>query len=135
MIPDQDYRTPGQLIQHLLDTRGWTQRVLAIVLGVDETGLNKIVSGKRAVDAGMALALGEVFGVPAEQFLELQKVYDLAMARLLFRPDPMLATRLRVFSELPVADTDKAWMAERHIRHQGCECRRRTVPVLWRNLH
>ena len=26
-----------------LDNRGWTQRVLAVVLAIDETGLNKII--------------------------------------------------------------------------------------------
>lgn len=102
--PLQDYRTPGQLIQALLDARGWTQRVLAIVLDIDETGLNKIVSGKRAIDAGLALRLGQIFDVPAERFLGLQNEYDLAMARIILRPDPMLATRASLFGELPVSE-------------------------------
>jgi HTH-type transcriptional regulator/antitoxin HigA len=105
MIPtSQEYRTPGQLIKALLDSRGWTQRVLAIVLGVDETGLNKIVAGKRAIDADFALGLSQIFDVPAEKFLQLQKDYDLAMARLISRPDPKLATRASLFGELPVSE-------------------------------
>jgi HTH-type transcriptional regulator / antitoxin HigA len=100
----QDYRTPGQLIQALLDSRGWTQRVLAIVLNIDETGLNKIVAGKRAVDAGLALGLSQIFDVPPEKFLELQQGYDLAMARIISRPDPALATRASLFGELPVSE-------------------------------
>lgn len=101
---DQEYRTPGQLIQALLDSRGWTQRVLAIVLGVDETGLSKIVAGKRTIDADFALGLSQIFDVPAEKFLQLQKDYDLAMARLISRPDPSLATRASLFGELPVSE-------------------------------
>jgi len=101
---DQEYRTPGQLIQALLDSRGWTQRVLAIVLNVDETGLNKIVAGKRVIDADFALGLSQIFDVPAEKFLQLQKDYDLAMARLISRPDPTLATRASLFGELPVSE-------------------------------
>lgn len=100
----QDFRTPGQLIQALLDSRGWTQRVLAIVLNIDETGLNKIVAGKRALDAELALRLGQIFDVPAEKFLDLQNDYDLAMARIVSRPDPMLATRASLFGELPVSE-------------------------------
>jgi HTH-type transcriptional regulator/antitoxin HigA len=100
----QEYRTPGQLIQALLDSRGWTQRVLAIVLAVDETGLNKIVAGKRAIDADLAIGLSQIFDVPAEKFLDLQKNYDLAMARIVSRPDPMLATRASLFGELPVSE-------------------------------
>jgi HTH-type transcriptional regulator/antitoxin HigA len=100
----QEYRTPGQLIQALLDSRGWTQRVLAIVLAIDETGLNKIVAGKRAIDADLAIGLSQIFGVPAETFLDLQKSYDLAVARVVSRPDPMLATRASLFGELPVSE-------------------------------
>jgi HTH-type transcriptional regulator / antitoxin HigA len=101
---EQDFRTPGQLIQALLASRGWTQRVLAIVLNIDETGLNKIVAGKRAIDAGLALGLSQVFDVAAERFLQLQKDYDLAMARVVSRPDPTLATRASLFGELPVSE-------------------------------
>ena len=68
-----DYKTPGQLIAALLAEKGWTQRVLAIVLGMDETGINKLVADKRSVDAPLALALEEVFHIPAERFLELQR--------------------------------------------------------------
>jgi HTH-type transcriptional regulator / antitoxin HigA len=100
----QEYRTPGQLIQALLDSRGWTQRVLAIVLAMDETGINKIVAGKRAVDADLALGLSQIFNVPPEKFLELQQGYDLAMARIISRPDPSLAIRASLFGELPVSE-------------------------------
>ena len=88
MNEEQDYRTPGQLIQELLDSRGWSQRVLAIVLNTGGTSINKLIAGKQPVDAEMALSLSHVFGVPAETFLELQKRYDLALARLKSRPDP-----------------------------------------------
>jgi HTH-type transcriptional regulator/antitoxin HigA len=101
---DHGFKTPGQLIQALLDKRGWTQRVLAIVLGIDETGLNKVVAGKRPVDANLALGLGQIFNVSAETFLDLQKSYDLAMAQFFSRPDPMLAIRASLFGELPVSD-------------------------------
>lgn len=104
MDSDEAYRTPGQLIQSLLEQRGWTQRVLAIVLGVDETGVNKLVGDKRPVDAQMAIGLGEVFGVDAERFLELQKRYDLAKARISVRSDPRRAMRAHLFHELPVSD-------------------------------
>lgn len=107
MTNDAQHRTPGQLIQELLDSRGWTQRVLAIVLGADETGVNKIIAGKRAVDAELALALSELFGVPAERFLELQKTYDLAQARIVTRADPGRANRAHLFGNLPISEMMK----------------------------
>lgn len=112
-LQQEDYKTPGQLIQALLDARGWSKRVLAIVLDVDETGLNKIVAGKRSVDADIALGLSQIFNVPAERFLQLQKDYDLAMARILSRPDPGLTTRASLFGDLPVSEMiRRGWLGD-----------------------
>jgi HTH-type transcriptional regulator/antitoxin HigA len=120
-VTGTDFKTPGQLIQALLDSRGWTQRVLAIVLDIDESGLNKIVSGKRPIDADLALSLSQVFDIPAERFLQLQKDYDLAMARLVAQPDPGLSTRASLFGDLPISDMIKrGWLVGvedvRHVR-------------------
>ncbi len=70
-----------------------------------------MVSDKRAIDAPMALQLSEVFGVPAETFLDLQKALDLVVARFKATPDPGRATRAALFGDLPVADMIKrGWL-------------------------
>ena len=116
-MENKDFRTPGQLIEYMLTRRGWTQRLLAVILGADETGINKIVGGKRTVDAEMALKLGEVFDLPAEQFLNLQKEYDLAMARIVARPDVGRAKRALLFGGLPVSEMIKrGWLNAKNIR-------------------
>jgi len=113
-----EHRTPGQLIASLLEAKGWTKRVLAIVLDMDETGINRLVSDKRPVDADMALSLEELFGVPAEQFLSLQKSYDLAKARISVRHDPGRATRASLFGGLPIAEMNKrGWIDAPDIKH------------------
>ena len=112
-----DCKTPGQLIRALLAERGWSQRVLAIVLGVEETGINKLASDKRPITAEMAVVLGEVFEFPAETFLGLQKAYDLAKARFATRPDPDRTTRAHLFGGLPVAEMIKRrWLDAEDIR-------------------
>lgn len=112
-----DYKTPGQLMEALLQERGWTQRTLSVVLGKGETTINKLVSGKQAVDADMALLLEETFGVPAERFLELQKDFELAQARIVMRPDPGRATRALLYGDLPVAEMIKrGWISAESIR-------------------
>lgn len=112
-----DCRSPGQLIEAALKQKGWTQRVLAIVLGVDETGITKIISNKRSVNAETALLLEEVFEIPAERFLELQKSYDLAKARIIARPDPKRATRAKLFGGLPVTEMIKrGWLDAEDVR-------------------
>jgi HTH-type transcriptional regulator / antitoxin HigA len=117
-MSDEEYKTPGQLIQELLDARGWSQRVLSIVLGIDETGLNKIISGKRQLDATLALQISAVFDVEAERLLEIQKRYDLALARLVSRPNPALVSRAKLFGDLPVTEMIKrGWLGATDIKN------------------
>lgn len=111
------YRTPGQLIEALLAERGWNNRVLAAVLEVEETGISKLISSKKAVTPEVAISLEEVFGMPAERFLELQRNLDLAKARIVTIPNPVRAERARVFAELPVAELIKRqWIKADNIR-------------------
>jgi HTH-type transcriptional regulator / antitoxin HigA len=108
----EEFTTPGQLIAALLEERGWSQRTLALVLEKDESTINKIVSGKGSVTTETALALEDVFGVDADRFLELQRKYDLAIARLSTKPDKGRATRAALFGDLPVAEMIKrGWIS------------------------
>ena len=116
-IKTMDYRTPGQLIQALLTDKGWTHRVLSVVLNVGETIVNKLISDTRQVDAVMAIALSEVFDVPAEDFLDIQKTYDLAKARITALPDPERAVRAKLFGELPIgAMIKRGWLTAKSVR-------------------
>ena len=116
-MDDSTHQTPGQLISDLLAAQGWSQRLLAIVLGVDEANVNRLVSDKRPVDAKMALVLEELFGVPAERFLELQRKNDLDKARGSAKPDPSRATRARLIGGLPVSEMiRRGWIHAAGIR-------------------
>lgn len=111
MTSDAGHRTPGQLVDELLKARGWSQRTLAIIVGVDAASIARIIAGKKAVSAELAIAFDEVFGVPAERFMELQTAYELAQARLVSRPDPGRAVRAQLFGELPIGDMIKrGWL-------------------------
>lgn len=78
--------------------------MLAIVLSIDEATVTRLVSGKLGVSADRAVALEDVFGIPADVFLSLQKSYELAQARITVRPDPGRATRAKIFGGLPVTE-------------------------------
>lgn len=111
------FKTPGQLIESLLASNGWSKRVLAIILKMDETAVNRLVSDKRPITAEIALSLEEVFGVPAEEFVTLQKSYDLAKARISARPDPGRRTRAHLFGGLPVSEMIKrGWLDAEDVR-------------------
>lgn len=114
------YRTPGQLIDALLQERGWNNRVLAAVLEVEETGVSKLIAAKKAVTPELAISLEEVFGVPADRFLELQRSLDLAKARIVSIPNPSRAMRAQLFAELPVAELiQRRWIEVEDMRDLG----------------
>jgi len=116
MIVD-DFRTPGQFIEAQIERRGWTQRLLAAMLGVSETILNRLITDKSHVTAEMSIVLGEVFGLEPEIFLDLQNKYNLAKARIVVRPDPDRATRAALFGGLPVAEMIKrGWIDADDVR-------------------
>lgn len=111
------FRTPGQLIQALLEKRGWSQRALSIVLDMDETAVNRVCADKRPVDAKLALVLEDVFGVPAERFLELQRSFDLAQARIVAQPDPSRADRAQLYGDLPITEMiRRGWISAKDMR-------------------
>jgi HTH-type transcriptional regulator / antitoxin HigA len=119
-MDQSQFRTPGQLIEALLAERAWNNRILAAVLEVEETGISKLISSKKAVTPEVAISLEEVFGVPAERFLELQRSLDLAKARIVTIPNPARAERAQVFAELPVAELIKRqWIKVDDIRDLG----------------
>ncbi|MBT9614218.1 MAG: HigA family addiction module antidote protein [Burkholderiales bacterium] len=114
---DEEFKTPGQLIESLLKERGWSNRVLALVLDADETGVSKLIADKKSVTPEIAISLEEVFKVSAERFLSLQRNYDLAKARLVSRPNPKRSTRAHLFAGLPVAEMIKRrWLDVEDIR-------------------
>ena len=107
----QQFQTPGQYIQFLLEEKGWSQKVLAVVLQVDEAIVNKIISGKKNLDAKMAIALSDTFSIPADVFLTLQKKYELALAQILTKEDPARFRRAQLFASLPIPEMIKrGWL-------------------------
>jgi HTH-type transcriptional regulator / antitoxin HigA len=110
-VDSSDFKTPSQLLSALLKDRGWTGITLGLVLGLDKSSANRLVSGTRPIDAEMALTLEELFGVPAERFLELQRNYDLAEARISVRADPKRSMRAHIFGRLPISEMIKrGWL-------------------------
>ena len=106
------HKTPGQLIAALLESRGWTKRATAAILGISEPALNKMASDKQAITADLAVAFEDVFAVPAEEFLRLQQGFDLAKARYAATPNPKRAARAKLLSDLPIGEmVDRHWIS------------------------
>lgn len=112
-----ELRTPGQLLRSLLTHKGWTQEILATVLGVSPSMIARLATDRQPIDAPKAIAFAELFGVTPESFLELQKSYDLARAKIETRPDPERARRAHLYSKLPVGEmARRGWLNLDNVR-------------------
>lgn len=106
-----EYQTAGQLLTAALDKRGWTKRVLAAAVGIEPTALGRILNDKKVLDAPLAIAFSEVFGIPAERLLTVQQEYELAKARLTISPDPARVRRAQLLGELPISEMiSRGWI-------------------------
>ena len=91
--------------------------MLAIVLDIGETSVNKLIADKQAITPELALALEEVFKVAADAFLDIQKRYELAKARIASHPDPGRNVRAYLFGDLPIGEMiRRGWLAAENVR-------------------
>jgi HTH-type transcriptional regulator/antitoxin HigA len=108
-----DIPHPGEFLREELEARGWSQRDLAYILGVPEQAVNLIASGKRGISPDMAKALGQAFDVSAEYFANLQKAYEMSLARA---PDPSIARRALLQGRYPVREMiRRGWLEDTDI--------------------
>lgn len=72
---------PGELIKDELEAIGITQAKLAESIGVKPSLLNEIIKGKRGVNTEMALLIEAALNIPADLLLNLQRAYNLQVAK------------------------------------------------------
>ncbi len=72
---------PGEILADELDELGLTSAELARAIDVPANRISQIIAGKRAITADTALRLGRYFGTSAEFWMNLQKAYELDLAR------------------------------------------------------
>jgi addiction module HigA family antidote len=78
---------PGEILQDTVLAEGRiTVSELAAKLGVSRVALSRLVNGRAAVSADMALRLGAALGTSAESWLQMQGAYDLWQASKKPRP-------------------------------------------------
>ncbi len=85
--------SPGEILrEEFLLPLALTQKELADHLGCDVKVVNRIVNGRSAVTAEMALKLGAAFRTSPEFWLNAQKAVDLYRAADALRelPEPMV---------------------------------------------
>lgn len=92
---------PGEFIREELEERGWTQEVLAAVLGTTLRHVNEIITAKRGITPETAKALGEAFDTGAQVWMNLESTYRLSLVRV---RDNEIARRAKLYSVAPVKE-------------------------------
>ena len=77
-----DVTVGEMLIEEFLEPLGWSKYRLAKELGVDQTRVGEIISGKRAVTADTDLRLCKLFGLTDGWWLRLQVGLDVALKKV-----------------------------------------------------
>ncbi len=72
---------PGEHLAEILDELGISQYRLAKAIGVPPVRINEIVHRRRSITADTALRIGQALSMSPEFWLNLQRMYDLDVAR------------------------------------------------------
>ena len=72
---------PGEHLAEILEELGISQYRLAKTMGVRPIRINDIVRCRRSITADTALRIGQALGMTPEFWLNLQRMYDLDIAR------------------------------------------------------
>lgn len=72
---------PGEHLAEILDELEISPSRLARAINVPSRRINEIVRRRRSVTADTALRIGQALGMTPEYWLNLQRMYDLDLAR------------------------------------------------------
>jgi addiction module HigA family antidote len=72
---------PGEILADELKEIGISAAELARILSVPANRISQIIAGRRAISADTALRLARYFGTTPDLWMNLQKTYELDLAR------------------------------------------------------
>lgn len=105
-----EFQAPGDAIRAMLEEKEWSQRDLAFVIGIPESAVNLLVTGKRGISPEMAKVLAKAFGTAPEHFINLQVKYELARAK---EPSEGIERKAKLLTKAPVREMIKrGWLRE-----------------------
>ena len=72
---------PGEHLAEFIEELGISQYRLAKTIGVPPVRINAIIKRRRSITADTALRIGRALGTTPEYWLNLQRMYDIDVAR------------------------------------------------------
>lgn len=96
--------SPGESIKEELEERGWSQRDLAAIMGVQPSIVSGIIKGTKPISLDLARNLAAAFGTSAQYWVNMDTAY-----RLHLSPTPHVATsaRSQLYEKAPVNEMIK----------------------------
>jgi len=82
--------SPGEAIKEELEERGWSQRDLAAIMGIQPSIVSGIIKGTKPISLDLARNLAAAFGTSAQYWVNMDTAY-----RLQLSPAPHVATSVR----------------------------------------
>jgi HTH-type transcriptional regulator / antitoxin HigA len=73
--------SPGSLIRHVIDDRGWTEAELASRTRLGPETVAGILAATVRIDGLIAARIGEAFGTSAQMWLNAERIYRDDLAR------------------------------------------------------
>lgn len=104
--------SPGEAIKEELDERGWSQRDLAAIMGVQPSIISGIVNGTKPISLDLARNLAAAFGTSTQYWVNMETAYRLHQAPTLHVDT---SARSQLFKVAPVNDMIKrGWIESAH---------------------
>ena len=101
---------PGDFIKEEMEERGWTQAVLADIIGRPAQAVNQLIKNKKTITIRTAQELGAAFGTSADYWLNLQNQYLLFTERI---EAEKIASRAMLFDRGPITEMVKRGWIEK----------------------
>ena len=92
---------PGEYLRDEIEVRGWTQDVLAEIMGRPTRLVNEIIAGKKSITPETAVQLGQALGTSPDFWMNLESQYQLSKVRI---PNDAVARRAELYAKLPVKE-------------------------------
>jgi HTH-type transcriptional regulator/antitoxin HigA len=100
---------PGEAIREELEERGWTQRDLADIMGVQPSIVSAIVKGTKPISLDLARNLAAAFGTSAQLWVNMDAAYRLNLPA---EQHTATSRRSRLYKVAPVNDMIKRGWVE-----------------------
>lgn len=91
--------SPGETVKEELEERGWSQRDLAAIMGVQPSIVSGIINGTKPISLDLAQNLAAAFGTSAQFWVNMETAYRLKLSN---QPHVATAVRSQLYEVAPL---------------------------------